>query len=128
VGKSIREIKKDLKFIKHKQRAINTYIESQTSYLHRIRWLNDQQNKRDVGGANKVLNALNSDINVGRLQRLEEYYLGEINKLDDELDRMAILKFYLQGKSMQRTANEMHYSIDGLKSRLSRALTRLSKV
>ena len=131
MSKSIRQIKKELHFIKLKQTAINTYLESEAQYLKRLDWLKAQKQsqsiQKDITRTKQVLDSLKAELNITRLQRLEEFYLGIINQLEDEIDRVAIMKFYIQGKTMQRTAEEMHYSLDGIKTRLDKAIIRLKR-
>lgn len=129
MNKTVNQIKNDLRFIKRNQKAINTYLDSQEQYRRRLEWLKSQRQtryvKRNITGAQRVLDKLRTDFNIRRLQSLEELYLQAIDRLDDENDKIAIIKFYLQGKTMFRVANDMGYSADGIKSRLDRAIVKI---
>lgn len=130
--KSINQIKKELRFIKQQQKAINTYIESETQYQKRLDWLKSQKQsqniQKDIIRTQEILNTLKAELNIKRLQELEKFYVGVVNEMDDETDKMAIMKFYLQNKTMIRTAEEMYYSIDGIKSRLDKAIRKIKAI
>lgn len=129
VNKSINQIKKELRFIKQQQKAINTYLESETQYKKRLDWLKSQKQsqhiQKDITRTQEILDTLKPEFNIKRLQELEKFYVGIVNELEDETDRIAIMKFYLQNKTMIRTAEEMFYSIDGIKSRLDKAIRKI---
>lgn len=132
MSKSINQIKNELRFIKKNQKAINTYIDSEAQYKKRLDWLKSQKQsqniQKDIARTNEILDTLKTEVNIKRLQRLEKYYIEIINELEDETDRMAILKFYTQNKTMIRTAEEMCYSIDGIKSRLDKAIRKIKYI
>lgn len=130
-NKSIETIKKELHFIKSKQIAINTYLEAEAQYLKRLDWLKSQKQsqsiQKDIMRTEQVLNSLKAEINITKLQKLEEFYLGIINQLEDEIDRVILIKFYIQGKTRERIARETHYSLGGIKSRLTNAIIKLKR-
>lgn len=132
MSKSINQIKNELRFIKKNQKAINTYIDSEAQYKKRLDWLKSQKQsqniQKDIARTSEILDTLKTEVNIKRLQRLEKYYIEIINELEDETDRMAILKFYTQNKTMIRTAEEMCYSIDGIKSRLDKAIRKIKYI
>lgn len=132
MSKSINQIKNELRFIKKNQKAINTYIDSEAQYKKRLDWLKSQKQsqniQKDIARTSEILDTLKAEVNIKRLQRLEKYYIEIINELEDETDRMAILKFYTQNKTMIRTAEEMCYSIDGIKSRLDKAIRKIKYI
>lgn len=132
MSKSINQIKNELRFIKKNQKAINTYIDSEAQYKKRLDWLKLQKQsqniQKDIARTSEILDTLKTEVNIKRLQRLEKYYIEIINELEDETDRMAILKFYTQNKTMIRTAEEMCYSIDGIKSRLDKAIRKIKYI
>ena len=131
-NKSINQIKNELRFIKRQQKAINTYIESEAQYQKRLDWLKSQKQsqhiQKDITRTEEILNTLKTEFNIKRLQELERFYVGIVNELEDETDRIAIMKFYLQNKTMIRTAEEMYYSIDGIKSRLDKAIRKIKLI
>lgn len=132
MSKSINQIKNELRFIKKNQKAINTYIDSEAQYKKRLDWLKSQKQsqniQKDIARTSEILDTLKTEVNIKRLQKLEKYYIEIINELEDETDRMAILKFYTQNKTMIRTAEEMCYSIDGIKSRLDKAIRKIKYI
>lgn len=132
MSKSINQIKSELRFIKKNQKAINTYIDSEAQYKKRLDWLKSQKQsqniQKDIARTSEILDTLKTEVNIKRLQKLEKYYIEIINELEDETDRMAILKFYTQNKTMIRTAEEMCYSIDGIKSRLDKAIRKIKYI
>lgn len=56
---------------------------------------------------------------------MEEFYIKNINKLEDEYDRLVLLKVYLNGLTFWRASEELNYSVDGLKDRAAKALIKL---
>lgn len=132
MNKSINQIKKELRFIKQQQKAINTYLDSQAQYQKRLDWLKLQKQsqsiQKDIIRTEEILNALKVEFNIKRLQELEKFYVGVINEIEDETTRMAIMKFYLQGKTITRTAEEMFYSFDGLRGRLNKGIIEIKNI
>lgn len=131
-NKSINQIKKELRFIKQQQKAINTYLDSEAQYQKRLDWLKSQKQsqniQKDITRTQEILNTLKTEFNIKRLQELEKFYVGIINEMEDETDRMAIMKFYLQGKTMFKTAEEMYFSLDGIKGRLDKAIRKIKAI
>lgn len=129
MNKSINQIKKELSFIKDNQKAINTYTELEAQYLKRLDWLNSQKQsqsiQRDITRTKQILDKLKTKINIDKLQKLEEFYVEITNSLEDYYDRMAIYKFYNQNKNLHRVAEELNYSVDGVRYRLRVALKKI---
>lgn len=123
------QIRKDLRFIKDSQKAINTYIETEEHYRKRLDWLSTKKQSdnviKDITNTKQVLDKLELKTNIDRLSQLEQFYINAINKLDDEYDRLAILKVYMQGKTYYRVCTELHYSFDGLKKKIKKAVEKL---
>lgn len=88
MNKSINQIKKELRFIKQQQKAINTYLDSQAQYQKRLDWLKSQKQsqsiQKDIIRTEEILNALKVEFNIKRLQELEKFYVGVINEIEDE--------------------------------------------
>lgn len=129
MNKSINQIKKELRFIKSKQKAINTYISLEEQYNKRLDWLKSQKQsqsiQKDITRTKQILDALKPELNIKRLQDMEEFYIKNINKLEDEYDRLVLLKVYLNGLTFWRASEELNYSVDGLKDRAAKALIKL---
>lgn len=129
MNKSINQIKKELRFIKSKQKAINTYIALEEQYNKRLDWLKSQKQsqsiQKDITRTKQILDALKPELNIKRLQDMEEFYIKNINKLEDEYDRLVLLKVYLNGLTFWRASEELNYSVDGLKDRAAKALIKL---
>jgi hypothetical protein len=129
VNKSVNQIKKDLRFIKSKQKAINTYITLEEQYSKRLDWLKSQKQsqsiQKDITRTKQILDALKSEFNIKRLQEMEEFYIRSINKLEDEYDRLVLFKVYINGLTFWRASEELSYSVDGLKDRAAKALIKL---
>ena len=129
MNKSINQIKKELAFIKDNQKAINTYTELEAQYNKRLDWLKSQKQsqsiQRDITRIKAILDKLKTKINIEKLQRLEEFYIEITNSLEDYYDRMAIYKFYNQNKTLYRVAEELNYSVDGVRYRLRVALKKI---
>lgn len=129
MNKSINQIKKELSFIKDNQKAINTYTELEAQYLKRLDWLNSQKQsqsiQRDITRTKQILDKLKTKVNIDKLQKLEEFYVEITNSLEDYYDRMAIYKFYNQNKNLHRVAEELNYSVDGVRYRLRVALKKI---
>ena len=128
-NKSINQIKKELRFIKKANIAIDTYMDTQAKFQRRLDWLKTQKQSpkvlKDLEGTQKVLNALKQTVNIDRLSNLEEFYLTNIGKLDDEYDRLVLIKVYIQGQTFDKVSRQLCYSIDGLKDRAKRAINKL---
>ena len=128
-NKSINQIKKELRFIKKANIAIDTYIDTQAKFQKRLDWLKTQKQspkvQKDLEGTQKVLNTLKQTVNIDRLSNLEEFYLTNIGKLDDEYDRLVLIKVYIQGQAFDKVSRQLCYSIDGLKDRAKRAINKL---
>ena len=128
-NKSINQIKKELRFIKKANIAIDTYMDTQAKFQKRLDWLKTQKQspkvQKDLEGTQKVLNALKQTVNIDRLSNLEEFYLTNIGKLDDEYDRLVLIKVYIQGQTFDKVSRQLCYSIDGLKDRAKRAINKL---
>ena len=129
MNKSVNQIKKDLRFIKSKQKAINTYITLEEQYNKRLDWLKAQKQsqsiQKDITRTKQILDALKSEFNIKRLQEMEEFYIRNINKLEDEYDRLVLFKVYINGLTFWRASEELSYSVDGLKDRAAKALIKL---
>ena len=129
MNKSINQIKKELRFIKSKQKAINTYIALEEQYNKRLDWLKSQKQsqsiQKDITRTKQILDTLKPELNIKRLQDMEEFYIKNINKLEDEYDRLVLLKVYLNGLTFWRASEELNYSVDGLKDRAAKALIKL---
>ena len=129
MNKSINQIKKELAFIKDNQKAINTYTELEAQYNKRLDWLKSQKQsqsiQKDITRTKQILDALKPELNIKRLQDMEEFYIKNINKLEDEYDRLVLLKVYLNGLTFWRASEELNYSVDGLKDRAAKALIKL---
>lgn len=129
MNKSINQIKKELSFIKDNQKAINTYTELEAQYLKRLDWLNSQKQsqsiQRDITRTKQILDKLKTKVNIDKLQKLEEFYVEITNSLEDYYDRMAIYKFYNQNKNLHKVAEELNYSVDGVRYRLRVALKKI---
>ena len=129
MNKSVNQIKKDLRFIKSKQKAINTYITLEEQYSKRLDWLKSQKQsqsiQKDITRTKQILDALKSEFNIKRLQEMEEFYIRSINKLEDEYDRLVLFKVYINGLTFWRASEELSYSVDGLKDRAAKALIKL---
>lgn len=129
VHKSINQIKKELRFIKNAQHAIETYMESEAMYKRRIDWLSSHKDtESSISSTKEVLSALEIKVNIERLTELEKFYLTYINRLDDNLDKMILTKVYIQGRTYYSTAMEINFSYDGLKTRIKSALYKLSRL
>lgn len=128
-NKSINQIKKELRFIKKANIAIDTYMDTQAKFQKRLDWLKTQKQspkvQKDLEGTQKVLNTLKQTVNIDRLSNLEEFYLTNIGKLDDEYDRLVLIKVYIQGQTFDKVSRQLCYSIDGLKDRAKRAINKL---
>ena len=128
-NKSINQIKKELRFIKKANIAIDTYMDTQAKFQRRLDWLKTQKQSpkvlKDLEGTQKVLNALKQTVNIDRLSTLEEFYLTNIGKLDDEYDKLVLIKVYIQGQTFDKVSRQLCYSIDGLKDRAKRAINKL---
>ena len=128
-NKSINQIKKELRFIKKANIAIDTYMDTQAKFQRRLDWLKTQKQSpkvlKDLEGTQKVLNTLKQTVNIDRLSNLEEFYLTNIGKLDDEYDRLVLIKVYIQGQTFDKVSRQLCYSIDGLKDRAKRAINKL---
>lgn len=128
-NKSINQIKKELRFIKKANIAIDTYMDTQAKFQRRLDWLKTQKQSpkvlKDLEGTQKVLNALKQTVNIDRLSNLEEFYLTNIGKLDDEYDKLVLIKVYIQGQTFDKVSRQLCYSIDGLKDRAKRAINKL---
>ena len=128
-NKSINQIKKELRFIKKANIAIDTYMDTQAKFQRRLTWLKTQKQSpkvlKDLEGTQKVLNTLKQTVNIDRLSNLEEFYLTNIGKLDDEYDRLVLIKVYIQGQTFDKVSRQLCYSIDGLKDRAKRAINKL---
>lgn len=131
-NKSINQIKKELRFIKKANIAIDTYMDTQAKFQKRLDWLKTQKQsprvKKDLEGTQKVLNTLKQTVNIERLSNLEEFYLNNIGTLDDEYDRLVLIKVYIQGQTFDKVSRQLCYSIDGLKDRAKRAINKLKSV
>lgn len=118
-----------MRFIKSKQKAINTYIALEEQYNKRLDWLKSQKQsqsiQKDITRTKQILDALKPELNIKRLQDMEEFYIKNINKLEDEYDRLVLLKVYLNGLTFWRASEELNYSVDGLKDRAAKALIKL---
>lgn len=129
MNKSINQIKKELRFIKDNQKAINTYVEAEKYYQDRLNWLNTQRQtqsiQRDITGTKNILDSLKTKLNIKKLQDLEAFYIEKINMLDEEYDKLIIMKVYVQHKTFWQASQELNYSVDGLKDRASRAIPKL---
>lgn len=129
MNKSVNQIKKDLRFIKSKQKAINTYITLEEQYNKRLDWLKAQKQsqsiQKDITRTKQILDALKSEFNIKRLQEMEEFYIRNINKLEDEYDRLVLFKVYINGLTFWRASEELSYSVDGLKDKAAKALIKL---
>lgn len=116
-NKSINQIKKELRFIKKANIAIDTYMDTQAKFQRRLDWLKTQKQSpkvlKDLEGTQKVLNTLKQTVNIDRLSNLEEFYLTNIGKLDDEYDRLVLIKVYIQGQTFDKVSRQLCYSIDG---------------
>ena len=128
-NKSINQIKKELRFIKKANIAIDTYMDTQAKFQKRLDWLKTQKQspkvQKDLEGTQKVLNTLKQTVNIDRLSNLEEFYLTNIGKLDDEYDRLVLIMVYIQGQTFDKVSRQLCYSIDGLKDRAKRAINKL---
>ena len=118
-----------MRFIKSKQKAINTYITLEEQYNKRLDWLKAQKQsqsiQKDITRTKQILDALKSEFNIKRLQEMEEFYIRNINKLEDEYDRLVLFKVYINGLTFWRASEELSYSVDGLKDRAAKALIKL---
>ena len=56
---------------------------------------------------------------------MEEFYIRNINKLEDEYDRLVLFKVYINGLTFWRASEELSYSVDGLKDKAAKALIKL---
>lgn len=118
-----------MRFIKSKQKAINTYITLEEQYNKRLDWLKAQKQsqsiQKDITRTKQILDALKSEFNIKRLQEMEEFYIRNINKLEDEYDRLVLFKVYINGLTFWRASEELSYSVDGLKDKAAKALIKL---
>lgn len=132
LNKSTNLIKKELRFIKKINLAIDTYIATATQLQKRIDWLESLRQstnvKKDIISTRRVLSRLEYKSNINRLNQLEELYLNAIQQLDDEYDKLLLTKIYIQGQTFTQTASQLGYSTDALKKRAVRAIKKLKNI
>ena len=132
MNKSINLIKKELRFLKKTNMAIDTYIATETQLKKRIDWLQGLEQSSNVRkgiiGTRRVLSTLTHSANIKRLNDLELLYLQSIQKLDDEYDKLLLTKVYIQGQTFAKTAEQLGYTQDALKKRAVRAIKKLRNI
>lgn len=76
----------------------------------------------------EILNVLQTKFDIKKLQELEVFYIDAINQLEEEYDKLVLMKVYIQNHTFWRASQELCYSVDGLKDRAKRAIVKLKMI
>lgn len=126
---STQGIKKDLKELRKNIRYIQSYKDAERLHRERIALLEGmgkQSYAKEIKRERELLAKLNPSKHIIEAGLVEERYIDAIEKLSP-IDKTIIIETYLNGKPYWKTGEELGYTEEGIRKRISRCISKMAK-
>lgn len=124
-------VRRDLRNLRKLTHSIEVSLQVKERHEKRLVWLKERPITKEVNSdieqIEKVLATLDIEKYISKATAIEAKYMEAINKLEP-FDKTIILDGYINGKAYWKIGQDIGYSVDGIKKRVSKIIEKISEI